>query len=146
MAMSYTPYRAMAEAMIKRHEGVRTHPYCDSVGKMTIGVGRNLTDRGLSVDEVELLFKNDMRIAEQILDIWCENWHSFGDYQRIALMSMAYNLGGPRLSKFVKMRVALQARDFITAAAEALNSRWAKQVGGRARDIAAMIKTDQPHA
>jgi hypothetical protein len=44
------------------------------IGKITIGIGRNLTDRGLSVDEVEMLFANDMKIAAEILDIYCHDW------------------------------------------------------------------------
>ena len=52
-------------------------PYMDSVGKCTIGVGRNLTDRGLSVDEVELLFEIDFKLAMHILDVWIKDWQSY---------------------------------------------------------------------
>ena len=61
------------EALIRQYEGVSALPYEDSVGKITIGIGRNLTDRGLSVDEVEMLFANDMKIAAEIFDIWCHD-------------------------------------------------------------------------
>jgi lysozyme len=49
--------------LIEHHEGHRAFAYYDIVGKLTIGVGRNLTDRGLSDDEINLLFINDMRLA-----------------------------------------------------------------------------------
>lgn len=128
-----------AEALIRRHEGVRLKPYQDSVGKLTIGVGRNLTDRGLSVDEVNILFQNDMVIAGDILDIWCEAWRTFSPACCAALLSMAFNLGGPRLTGFKRMRAALMRRDFTEAAKEALDSKWAAQVPHRAREIAKMI-------
>ena len=128
-----------AEALLRRHEGVRLTPYHDSVGKLTIGVGRNLTDRGLSVDEVDYLFQNDMAIASDILDIWCAEWRQFSAARCAALLSMAFNLGGPRLSGFRKMRRALLRHDFDEAASQALDSKWASQVPRRAREIAAMI-------
>lgn len=131
--------RAIAEALIRQHEGVSPLPYEDSVGKITIGIGRNLTDRGLSVDEIEMLFANDMKIAAEILDIWCHEWRDFSANRQAALLSMAFNLGGPRLSQFIKLRAALVARDFTTASAEALNSKWAQQVGHRAKQIASLL-------
>lgn len=133
-------YKAQAALLIRRHEGVRPHPYTDTLGKMTIGVGRNLSDRGLSPAEIEMLFENDMAIAANDLDIWCAPWRSYSAHRRAALLSMSFNLGGPRLMGFVKMRAALLACDFTTAADEALNSKWAGQIGQRATDIAAMIK------
>lgn len=131
--------RAIAEALIRQHEGVSPLPYQDSVGKITIGIGRNLSDRGLSVDEVDMLFANDMRLAAEILDIWCDDWRAFSAPRQAALLSMAFNLGAPRLSTFIKLRAALMARDFTTASAEALNSKWAQQVGYRAQQIADLL-------
>ena len=131
--------RAIAEALIRQHEGVSPRPYEDSVGKITIGIGRNLSDRGLSVDEIEMLFANDMKIAAEILDIWCHEWRDFSANRQAALLSMAFNLGAPRLSQFIKLRAALLARDFTTASAEALDSKWAKQVGQRATHIADLL-------
>ena len=129
-----------ARQLIKSHEGVRMKPYIDTVGKCTIGVGRNLTDRGLTVEEVRLLFETDFNLAMHILDIWLSDWQSYPATVQIALLSMAFNLGGPRLSGFVKMRAALQAHDYEEAAAQALDSRWAKQVGSRAEEIATLLR------
>ena len=131
----------IADKLVRHHEGVRTHPYQDTVGKITIGVGRNLTDRGLSVDEINQMFQNDMTIAADILDIWCPLWRGFTANRQAALLSMAFNLGGPRLSDFVKLNQALVAGDFEEAATQALDSRWAKQVGRRADEIARLLRS-----
>ena len=90
----YDHYRAFASQLIRHHEGVRTHPYVDTVSKVTIGVGRNLTDRGLNVDEINLLFETDFQIAEGILDIWLPQWRDYSVKRHAALTSLAYNLGG----------------------------------------------------
>ena len=137
---SSTHHHALASKLVRHHEGVRSHPYCDSVGKITIGVGRNLTDRGLSVPEIETLFENDMVIATDILDIWCPQWRTYSVNRRAALLSMAFNLGGPRLTGFKKMRAALMDEDFVAAALQAMQSKWARQVGKRASEISEMIQ------
>ena len=103
------------------------------------GRGLQMAERGLGVDEVNLLFENDIDIASQALDIWLAGWRDFSPSRKSALLSMAFNLGAPRLCQFVKLRSALIAGDFDTAAAEALDSKWARQVGGRADEIAALI-------
>ena len=59
-------------------------------------------DRGLTPQEVNALFETDMRLAEQILTIWFEGWRDLSPSRQAALLSMAFNLGGPRLTGFVK--------------------------------------------
>jgi lysozyme len=54
--------------LLVKHEGIRNKPYEDSVGVLTIGVGRNLDDVGLSHDEIYYLLKNDIRRCEKELD------------------------------------------------------------------------------
>ena len=56
---------------------------------------------------------------------------------------MAFNLGGPRLAGFTRLRDAVRRGDWDDAAAEALDSRWAVQTGRRATDIAAMLRGDR---
>ena len=50
-------------ALIRKHEGVSQFPYVDTVGKITIGVGQNLSDRGLEQVEINFLFEQDIKIA-----------------------------------------------------------------------------------
>jgi lysozyme len=127
--------------LLTRHEGRRAFAYTDTVGRLTIGVGRNLTDRGLADDEIDLLLANDIALARSI----CED--QFGDAFSDAspawwhaLVSMAFNLGGPRLAGFTRLRAAVRRGDWQAAAVEALDSRWATQTGHRATEIAAMLR------
>lgn len=125
---------------LERDEGLKLFPYHDTVGKLTIGIGRNLTDNGISKDEARQLLRNDVSSILTELRINMDGWSSLGEGQQRALVNMGFNMGWPRLSRFKKMRAALESGDYELAAEEALNSRWAKQVGARAQRVAALIR------
>jgi lysozyme len=124
-----------------RDEGLRLHPYADSVGKLTIGIGRNLTDVGISEPEAEMLLSNDIAIASSRLAEAFPWTSGLDDVRRSALINMAFNMGVGGLANFRKFLAALQAKDYKTARNEMLNSQWAKQVGARAQRLAIQIET-----
>lgn len=124
-----------------RDEGQKLKPYTDTVGKLTIGVGRNLTDRGITADEVMYLLINDIAIAETDLDTHCPWWKALPEPAARGLANMCLNMGWPRLQGFQKMLGALQAGLWETAASEAENSAWSAQVGSRAHRIAALYRS-----
>ncbi len=124
---------------IKHHEGLRLHPYTDTVGKITIGYGRNLQDNGISKAEAELLFQDDFQRCQNELGHF--RWYNQSpEHIQNALINMCFNLGIYRLLGFKKMIAALIDKDYTQAAIEALNSKWAKQVGQRAKDVALMMR------
>lgn len=126
---------------LKLHEGVRSHPYDCPAGYLTIGVGRNISETGLGLsdDEIEYLLRNDIERCYQELDRF--SWFMDLDTVRQeALVNMCFNLGFTRLIKFTKMMGAMAEGKFSLAAAEALDSKWARQVGQRAKDIAHMLE------
>ncbi|MCH1464543.1 MAG: hypothetical protein L7W39_02435 [Alphaproteobacteria bacterium] len=88
------------------------------------------------------MYKTDYQLALSILDIWLEGWEGLPIGPRLALISLAYNLGGPGLASFVKLRAALRAGDLPAAADQALDSKWAGQVGRRAHETAALLRGD----
>ncbi len=97
-------------------EGLKTDPYEDTVGKLTIGVGRNLTDRGISQAEAMFLLANDIEIVEVELDARLSWWRDMPDDVQRALANLAFNMGVPTLLNFVQALAALQERDFDKAA------------------------------
>lgn len=127
---------------LKRHEGVRTHVYECPAGYLTIGVGRNIDPNGgigLSDDEIDYLLENDIRRCERELGRF--SWFDDLDVVRQdALINMCFNLGFTRLLKFTGMLAAIAEGKYKLAAVEALDSLWAKQVKGRANDIAHMLE------
>ena len=42
------------------HEGLKLYPYRCSANKLTIGVGRNIEERGIAEDEALYLLNNDI--------------------------------------------------------------------------------------
>lgn len=123
-----------------RDEGLRLKPYQDTVGKLTIGVGRNLEDRGLNRAEALYLLDNDIASAQMDLGRVLPEFPTFSDARQRALLNMVFNLGRARFSGFRKMIAAIRAGHWDLAAREALDSRWAEQVGIRADRIAAMLR------
>lgn len=127
--------------MLIRDEGVRLKPYKDTVGKLTIGVGRNLDDVGISKEEAYVLLRNDLDKAAKSL-FTNFPWVKVLNEARIAaLINMAFNLGIGGLAGFKNFLKALKEENFPLAAEEMLKSKWAEQVGARAYRLSVMINT-----
>ncbi|WP_461535211.1 glycoside hydrolase family protein [Spongorhabdus nitratireducens] len=132
------------EQALIRHEGLRLTPYTDTVGKLTIGVGRNLDDNGITEDEALLLLRHDIARARAELERAFPFVLGLDPVRRDVLINMVFNMGLPAFSGFRHMLAAVEQRDFATAAREMLNSRWARQVKGRASELAGQMKRGQP--
>src|SRR5688572_12224552 len=108
-----------------RDEGWRARPYTDTVGKLTIGVGFNLSDRDLPDDVIELLLERDMRTAVEIAERFAaEAWDNLSPVRQRVLANMAFNLGEPRLGGFRRFRAAVRAGRHLDAAREMRSSQW----------------------
>jgi len=139
------------------HEGLRLEVYKDSLGIDTIGIGRNLEDRGISKDELDwmdypsieyvysdgiseadamYLAQNDVQIVEDELLRAHPCVDRLDAVRQLILVDMAFNMGVPRLCKFKKMWAAVHENKFDIAAKEMLDSRWANQVKSRAVKLA----------
>ena len=123
-----------------RDEGLKLEIYKCTAGKLTIGVGRNIEDRGITTSEARLLLANDVDIISDELTTKFAWWVSMPEPAQRALANMAFNLGVPRLFQFKNMLAAIEKGDYNLAAKEALNSNWAKQVGDRANRIAKVFR------
>ena len=125
------------EQWIKGYEQLKLHTYIDTNGHCTVGWGRNL-ENGISIDEAELMFQNDLDLAiHELEDLSWYNKQPPG--VKNALINMNFNLGITKMLEFKDMIHCLQFHDYTGAARAALNSAWAKEVHQRATDIALMI-------
>ena len=133
---------------LKRHEGNvmsngKHEPYEDHLGYLTIGYGRLIDPEikgGISESEAEMLLMNDLVAFMDAAKSY--SWYdSLDDVRKAVIVNMLFNLGQPRFNKFVAMHEALKAQNYATAAAEMLDSRWAKQVKGRATELAEQMRT-----
>jgi len=124
-------------------EGKRQYPYKCTAGKITIGVGRNLEDKGLRADEIDYLFNNDLEEYANRTKIVIPFFDQLNEVRQNVLINMAFNLGIHGLLTFQKALGAMLKEDFERAAEEMLNSKWATQVGARAERLAREMKTGQ---
>lgn len=135
----------LLERLLIRHEGLRLKPYKDTLGKTTIGIGRNLDDVGISEEEALDLCDNDIAVATREALDSLHNWFALCGYVRQAvIVSMIFNMGIQRFLGFKKMIAACESGDWDMAAHEMVNSEWANQVGERATELANMLSTDMP--
>ena len=128
---------------LKRHEGLRLKPYKDTVGKLTLGVGRNLEDKGVTEQEAMFMLNNDVNYFYTNLNKslpWLKN---LDDARQNVLVNMAFNLGISGLMTFKKMLDAVRLGLYLVAAEEMLNSKWAEQVGYRAEELAKQMRTGE---
>lgn len=133
-------HRDIVRAQLRIDEGVREKPYRDTVGKLTIGCGRNLDDVGVRPDEIALMLDNDIAEAEATAKVLFPGFDSLSENRRAVLVNMSFNLGSTRLAAFQRFRDAVAAGQWERAAAEMLDSRWAEQVGIRAQRLAKQMR------
>ena len=125
---------------IKKVEGLKLKPYEDKYGNLTIGYGRNLSDRGITKEEAEIMLYTDLAIAEfDLRDIFAD----YDDYPielKVVLTSMIFNLGKKRFLTFKKFIKAIKEKDYKKALYELYNSKRAKQLPYRTKLEAEYLK------
>ena len=137
------------------HEGMVLKPYRCPMGKLTIGVGRNLDDNPLSSEELralgdykhgitengaKMLLRNDILRCYEQLKKHIAGFEELEPDRQYALLDMYFQLGFKGLEKFRKMLKAIEKKDFIWASFECLTSDYAKQTPKRAKRVAQAIK------
>ena len=127
-----------------RDEGIRLKPYKDTLGKLTIGVGRNLDDKGITREEAMTLLWNDIAECEAQIEKRLP-WAKELDFVRYCvLVNMCFNMGiGDLISKNPKGLAAMEAGDYALAAREMLDGNWKEQVGDRAYRLARQMETGE---
>jgi len=125
---------------LQRHEGFSSHLYSDSEGVLTIGYGTNI-DQGITEEEASWLLNH--RLQKLIDELPIPPEMTLNDARRAVLHNMVYNLGVQGLLGFTKMWFAAYEQDWETAAKEMLDSKWARQVGQRAIELAEQMRTGE---
>lgn len=116
-------------------EGIEKKAYKCTAGKISIAIGRNIEDLGLSEDEIDYLFENDVdRVIGELSTVF-ENLYEMDEKVFFVLFSMCFNLGLPRFLEFKKTIQYVKDGEYKKAAIEMLDSRWAGQVKDRAKRL-----------
>ncbi len=122
------------------HEGLVNKVYICPAGKLTIGVGRNLEDRGLTDLESLFLLNNDIVSLNNELSIKLPFYKDLDDVRQGVLINMAFNMGIYGLLKFKNTLKLIEEQNYLFASDEMLDSKWARQVPNRAKELANLMK------
>ena len=126
---------AQTIAMVRRHEGWSANPYQDGDG-FSVGYGTHFP---LSKIEGEWLMRNRLVTARADAASLFKGFEDLDGTRQAVLVDMAYQLGSSGLSGFRLLRAAVARHDWEAAKAEMLDSKWARQTPGRARELAEMM-------
>lgn len=118
---------------IWRFEGYRAEPYVVG-GKTHVGwghliVGNPSRYRHLSRAEHLSIYRNDFNTAYRAALVEVPSFYSHPTDVRILIVALAFNTGRRGLRDFHGFRSALARHDYLSAAHELRDSRWARQVG-----------------
>ena len=135
--MKLESFSDFAKFMLIIDEGEKSLPYDDAtskpvrcIGKLTIGIGRNLTDRGLSPDEIDYIFQNDLNIVvKDALSIF-PKFSTYSLNRKLAICNMLF-MGKYKFLGFTEMIRAIKNEDWKRAAVEAQDSKWFRQTKSR---------------
>jgi lysozyme len=129
------------KAQLTEEEGIRSKPYVDTQGVLTIGIGRNLRDKGISEDEINYLYQNDVA---DVTDDLAKNlpWAlDLDDVRQRVIYDLCFNIGLGGLLRFHKFIEYAQEGKHDLAAAELQDSLWFNQVGKRGPKLVEMYRT-----
>ena len=130
-------------AELERDEGRVLHAYTDSLGYLTIGIGRLIDKRrggGISNEEADLLKRNDIARIRRQLDEMLPWWRGMSPARQRAIQNMTFQLGIAGLLRFTSTLRHLEAGNYASAAANMRGSLWARQTPARAERVIRMIE------
>lgn len=136
---------------LKVDEGVKYEIYKDHLGYPTFGIGHLITEDDpehgepdgteISEDRVNEVFESDVAKFVSEAKILFSDLDELPDVAQQVIVNMAFNMGRPRLSKFKNFIAGVNDNDWVRAAEEMMDSRWADQVGARATRLRNLILT-----
>ncbi len=129
--------------LLVQQEEYRQFPYIDKTGHITIGIGRNLSARGISTSESLALLDDDVFFFNTKLTYYVAYFNELDEVRRMVLISMAIHLGMQDFLDLKGMITAIDHKDFEAAANEILSSKAASQDADRYQQLAFMMKTGE---
>lgn len=132
--------KSKLHSLLIKHEALKLKPYHCTAGKLTIGVGRNLDDVGISEEEALYLLDQDLKRVEMETRKAFKWFKDLDEVRQDIVLNMVFNLGISRFSKFKKTIKHIELGEYDQASVEMLNSSWANQVGERANELSEMMK------
>ena len=118
------------------HEGLKLKPYKCTANKLTIGVGRNLDDVGITEEEALYLLEADIQVVINQCTVAFAWFVDLDELRNEAVINLVFNMGLTKFKQFKKTIAYIEQGKFDLAGAELLDSNYARQVGQRSIDVA----------
>lgn len=136
------------EKLLYLHEGNKRFPYLDSVNKLTIGVGFNISDVGLYPEEINFILKNRIKLVRSDLNKYLPWYSGLDPVRKAVLEDMEYNMGpepfdGDGVKDWPIFLKQVETGKYAEAAKNMRSTKWASQVGQRAVRLAKMMETGE---
>lgn len=131
---------------LRRDEGEVLHAYTDTLGFLTIGVGRLIDRRrggGISKDEAAYLLNNDIARVDAELRSKLSWFGQLDEVRQAALINMGFQLGVAGLLEFTRSLACIRDGRFAEAETHLLASKWATQTPARAKRVARQIASGE---
>ena len=125
---------------IKHHEGFISKVYKCTEGYDTIGYGFAIKDLELDEAIAEMILMRKLDLLMNRIQKSFSWWRSAEDEVKNVVVEMSYQLGVSGFSMFRKTIDHLEHKRYGKAAAEMLDSKWAKQTPNRAIELSNIIK------
>ena len=135
---------------IASDEGCRMEIYLDHLGLPTMGIGHLITQDDpeynqpvgtvITEERVRQLFNLDIAVTLEDCRMIYPDFESLPEEAQLVIANMCFQLGRPRLTKFRKMKAAIDERRWSDAADEMVDSRWHDQTPNRAKRLVKRIR------
>ena len=134
--------RLKVQEMLISHEGMKFTPYRCTAGRLTIGVGRNISDKGITKEEAIMLLNNDISECKRDLAnlVFKGQFYKFPEPVQHVLMDMRFQLGWKGFRGFRKMIIAFKELNYEEAIVQMMDSAWYGQTTNRANELIEMIR------
>ena len=125
-------------------EGLKLKPYRCTADKLTIGVGRNIEEVGISEEEAMFLLDSDIENVTNQCSYSFDWFDDLNDVRKEAIVNLVFNMGLSKFKQFKKTISFIESSDFERAGTELLDSNYARQVGKRSSREATMLADGVP--
>lgn len=125
---------------IKRNEGYISTVYKDSLGIDTIGYGFAIKDLELEEDICEMILERKIKKLEKEVSTRFSWFKPLPITAKEIILEMCYQMGVTGVSKFKKTITYMVHKEWENASLEMLDSKWAVQTPGRAKELSSKMK------
>lgn len=135
--------RAKLKSLLLQHEKFRQFPFSDMSGHITIGIGRNLSERGISTNEALALLDDDIFYFNSKLHFLLPFYQLLDEARKLCLLDIVFHLGINDFLSHEVLLLAVEKGTYEKASKEILNCKAAHNSPERYQQLAYIMRTGE---